>query len=265
MSKHINKYSYIIIVLFMIVSPTVYAKDNYDSKAIEIIIVDWPEKDNTWLSFYSFNSDVSPYMINKEPMIPLRSLAEILKYNVEYLGIEKKITICDSLKKNKLVFSLESNEVYKNDILYKMEQVPIIQNGRTYISIKYVSEFFNKYVTWRMNIDNNTLFIWVSSARLLTLDDINVENDGNFYFSQAMEDQGLGTHILKSKGQTFRGIKHGDSYDKVFMLYGEPHKKTYRNGELYELSYEAERSLHESSRLTLDFYLDKGVVVDVRK
>ena len=205
-------------MLMLAITGSAYAQeDGDDSVAIVITIVNKTDAEDEWLLFTQLKSEVLPYIIDGTTMIPLRALAESFEYGVEYQEIDNKITIRDADKKNELILLIDSTTVQKNGQTDTLLQAPIVRDGRTFIPLRYVSEFFDKYVTWRRGIDEQTIFIWISAAQLLTMDDISVENDDNFYFSLLPEDQGIAVHVLKYGGHTFRGIKHGDSYENVWI------------------------------------------------
>ena len=60
---------------------------------------------------------------------------------------------------------------------------------------------------------------------------------------------------LKSGGQTHRGIRIGDSYEKVVERYGEPHDKFLKDGKLNYIRYWA-----IGSHCVIYFYFQNDIV-----
>ena len=236
--------------------------DNDDTLLINIIIVYNADVDNKPLYFSELRSDVSPFIINGTTMIPLRTLAEGFGYDVEYREIDKRIVISDSARENELVFAVGSTTVHKNGKVDAMIQAPIIREDSTFIPLRYISEFFNKYVTWSKGISGKTMFIWVSSVQLLTENDIAVEKDDNYYLYQPSPEQ-FPYYYLKNDGQTYRGLKVGDSYEIAVKLYGEPHESDFRDGVLYRIIYRAESLPDRGSGGIITCYFDNGIIESI--
>ena len=263
MGKNTSKVVLFTFLVFLAFSSQLHAQGNSDLFSVIITIVDKPDDENEWLAVSNLVTDAPPYIADGTTMIPLRALAEGFGYNVDYEETDRKIIISESKGDNELVFTVDSTIVYRNGQADNLLQAPVIRENRTFIPLRYVSEFFDKFVTWRKGNNGTTMYIWVSSVQLLTSDDIADETDDNYYLSLSPDDLGLAVYVLKKGGQTYRGIKHGDCYKRVFELYGEPHRKTYQDGELRWVDYEAEGSAF-SSRSILSFEFANGFVDDVR-
>lgn len=253
------------VLLFMLViSDSVYAQEKNDTSIVVEIIIPYNDggEDNR-LCFTELKSDVPAYIVDGTTMVPLRVLAEEFGYDVDYQERDKKIIIQDADRENELIFTVGSATVLQNGKPDTMLQAPVINNNRTFIPLRYVSEFFGKYVTWKKSIDGKTMFIWVSAVQLLTEDDVAAEKDDNYYVYNS--DDPMFYYYLKSGGQTYRGIRIGDSCEKVVELYGEPHEKQLKDGVLYRIGYRTEGFVNggDGQSSVLTFYLKDGIVYDV--
>ncbi|MDR1688062.1 MAG: copper amine oxidase N-terminal domain-containing protein [Clostridiales bacterium] len=228
---------FIIFIYFIIGHTEVSAKENINSdKIYTTIVTSSSEGNNTYLNFKLLESEVSPYIFNGVIMIPLRAFAEAFGYSVNYQTKNKRIIIRKEGEENEFIFSLGSLSASVDGLDYDMNQAPIIHNDRVFISVNYVSCFFNKYITLRENINRREIFLWISSIQFLSEEDVAVEKDDNYYNGASSMDP-MAYYYLKSSGQTNRGVKIGDRYEKVVELYGEPHVKEIKNEALYTISY----------------------------
>jgi hypothetical protein len=173
---------------------------------------------------------------------------------------DKKITIRDTTGENELIFMVGSNTVIKNGYADTILQAPFIRYANTFLPLRYVSEFFNKHVTYRKSVDGKEMIIWVSSVQLLTDDDVAAERDEINYYDEAFDIHPVPYYVLKSDGQTHRGMKIGDSYEKVVEFYGEPHEKKYKDGELYLISYHTESLSYLVGGSVLNIYFAHDIV-----
>jgi hypothetical protein len=263
MFRTITRLFLLLLILLLTAPYLTYAQNsNDDSLLINVIVVNNADVEDNPLYFSELKSDVSPYIVDGTTMIPLRALAEGFDYYVNYHEYDKKIIINDAAKESELVFTVGSTIVYKNGQVDSMFQAPLIHEDSTFIPLRYVSEFFNKYVTWNKGISGKTMYIWVSSVQLLTEYDIVIENDDNYYLYQPSAEQ-FPFYYLKDDGQTYRGIKIGDEYKKVVELYGEPHESFHRDGMLYRLVYRAEALPNTGSGGILTFYFSNEIVESI--
>ncbi len=92
------------------------------------------------------NKNVKPYIKNDRTMIPLRYIAEELKWKVDYKEDTREILIENG--RTKLVFQIDSL-TYTNDGLKKsIDVAPEIVEDRTFVPLRAVSEALNCDVQW---------------------------------------------------------------------------------------------------------------------
>ena len=261
MNKIIAEIISVTLLLILVVSGSVYAQEsNNESSLVFITIVNHVTAEDNSL-FTKLESDVPAYIVDGTTMVPLRALTEGFGYNVAYQEKDKKIIIKDADGKNELIFTISSTTVLQNGHADTMLQAPVIRNSRTFIPLRYVSEFFGKYVTWEKGIDKKMMYIWVSSVQLLTEEDVAAEDDEVNYYLSTSSMPGFPYYALRSNGQTYRGIKIGDKFEKVVDLYGEPHEKVYlKDGSLSRAIYHTESLPGTDSGSIINFLFIDGLV-----
>ncbi len=90
--------------------------------------------------------DVEPFIVNGTTMIPLRGLFEEMGATVTWHPENKKITV--EAEGTKIEFQIENNRVWVNGIRYTTTVAPRIENGRTFIPLRFVSERLGYTVLW---------------------------------------------------------------------------------------------------------------------
>jgi len=91
--------------------------------------------------------DVAPFIENARTYVPLRFVAEELGCIVEWNGNIKEVTIIDGDKNIKL--TIGSKVLNVNGELKQMDVEPIIENGRTFIPIRFVAEELGCHIGWK--------------------------------------------------------------------------------------------------------------------
>ena len=127
---------FIIIVLVCLLIPTT-------SFATQISVI----IDNETIEF-----DVSPTIQDNRVLVPIRKIFEKFNCNVEW--IEKSQTVIATQNNKIISLRVGKNIIICTDIetgLTKIREIdvaPIIQNGRTLVPIRVISESLNYYVDW---------------------------------------------------------------------------------------------------------------------
>lgn len=239
MKRTVVKILSVILLFVLIVSGSTCAQESDDiSTNVSIVIGKTRDaEDGGYVSTSTFlAADVPPYIIDGTTMVPLRALSEAFGYNVSYQEKDKRAIVRDGSGENELIFTVGSTIVFRNGQEDTMLQAPEIRESRMFIPLRYISEFFGKYVTWGVGL-NDVVYVWVSVLPYLTREDVAVEDDEENYFLSPDSIGGFPLYELRRDGQTHRGIKIGDSYEKVIELYGEPHDKVLKDGQLYSIRY----------------------------
>ena len=90
--------------------------------------------------------DVAPFVENARTYVPLRFVAEELGCIVEWNTDIKQVTIIDGNKEIKLLIG--SKTIIINGESKQMDVAPFIENGRTFIPIRFVAEELGCHVGW---------------------------------------------------------------------------------------------------------------------
>lgn len=97
--------------------------------------------------------DQEPIVFNDRILVPIRTIAESLGATVEWqdpnVNIRKGTT--------EIVLSVDSKTALRNRKIFFMEQPPVVINGRTMVSLRFIAEALGANVTWDEN--NRTVTI----------------------------------------------------------------------------------------------------------
>ena len=192
---------------------------------IRVITVIRDDLNSLTISEY-LETDVEAYLSNGVTMVPLRAIAEKFSYHVEFISEESKIEISDT-NGNEIQLFVDSNLVIKNGEMDTISQPPTIKDGRTFVPVRYISEFFGLTVSWKSHYDGLIYAVWLSEVEFLTKED--VVGDDNYEMMEELSDPIRGSRHFKlnENGKTSRGIGIGDGTDKVIAAYGPGHKVYY--------------------------------------
>jgi len=97
----------------------------------------WVDKDN---------KNIIPYIKNDKTMVPLRYIAEELGAKVSFDDITQVITIKDM--NTELSLTLNDKVYYNDGLKREMEVAPEVIDGRTFVSVRFVSEALGREVAW---------------------------------------------------------------------------------------------------------------------
>ncbi len=92
-------------------------------------------------------TDVAPFIFKNYTMIPLRGLLEQMGASINWIEYDQKIEVITD-KNDLMLFQIEDDRVYVNDTRYNAQVAPIIQDGRTFIPLRFVSENMGYKVAW---------------------------------------------------------------------------------------------------------------------
>lgn len=228
-----------IICFFLIIFVSIPACYNYSyaasSKSVYILLND----NHTYQFAENFSKDYMVINKNGTYYVPAKAISSILHLNLEYHDknyfksqyINKLYESHDSNNKNgiviysgleqKIIFFINSNDtIYSNLDIYMnnpesakyqssaFDGNVFTQNGDVYVPLKYLVEFFG----YNVYEDNQNMY--VSNFKPISKDDVNPNEN------YILTDLNMGMYKLTDTGVTARGIKLGDSYEKVIEKYG---------------------------------------------
>lgn len=128
--------------------------------------------------------DVEPEIVNDRVMVPMRAIFETFGAKVKWDGATETIT---SKKKSKTItMTIGSTEMTKNDETYTFDTAAIIEDGRTLVPVRAISDMLGLNVNW--NEDTKTVEIttdtsdeddsWKENTGTINLDTMTVTGDG---------------------------------------------------------------------------------------
>ncbi len=91
--------------------------------------------------------DVAPFIASGSTMIPLRGLLEEMGADINWVAYDQKIEVFSQIQ-DYMVFQIENNRVYINDVRYNSPVAPMIKDSRTFIPLRFVSENLGYKVSW---------------------------------------------------------------------------------------------------------------------
>lgn len=90
--------------------------------------------------------DVAPFVENGRTLIPVRTVSEYLKYNVNWYENEQKVEISSGA--DNLTLFIGSMEYYKNGEAKTLDVPAKIKDGRTLVPLRLIAEEFGCEVEW---------------------------------------------------------------------------------------------------------------------
>ncbi len=199
--------------------------------------------------FYHLDCTVDPILVDDKTLAPLREISEEFHFNVFWDDFDQSIIV--SKEEIHIKFWIGNNRAIVNGEELFLHTAPRLLNDKTMIPIRDICEMLNIKVFWKQGVESKA-FIWLSEFDLLTEEDI-MPNE-NFY----KLDTDIPFYCLNSLGETNRGIKIGDSYERVLALYGMPHQHSHN-----VLKYYTPYSPNSSDGSTLIFHFQDEKVTSV--
>ena len=122
---------------------TLYAK--WDDIKKSQIILKIGEKEALVFGETKVN-DVAPKIVNDRTMLPIRFIAEALGAEVEWEDITRKVSIVNG--DIEIIITIDSNEAIVNGRKIILDSPAFIENNRTYLPIRFISENLGALVEW---------------------------------------------------------------------------------------------------------------------
>ncbi len=91
--------------------------------------------------------DVAPFIASGSTLIPLRGLLEEMGADINWVAYDQKIEVF-TYTQDYMVFQIENNRVYINDVRFATPVAPRIKDSRTFIPLRFVSENMGYKVSW---------------------------------------------------------------------------------------------------------------------
>lgn len=92
-------------------------------------------------------TDVKPFISNARTLVPVRVIAENLGANVDWFEHDNSVVIAKADTVIRLVLNSRSANV--NGISIQLDVAPIATSGRTFLPVRFVSEYLGAEVDWQ--------------------------------------------------------------------------------------------------------------------
>lgn len=89
--------------------------------------------------------DVQPRIVQGRTMVPIRQLAEAFGYEVAWDDVDRRVTIAND---DQTVYLHIGEYELTGDLTLLMDVAPYIEEEHTFVPLRYISEVFDKHVTW---------------------------------------------------------------------------------------------------------------------
>ncbi len=100
-------------------------------------------------------NDVAPIIVNDRTMLPIRVIAEELGAKVDWDEAQQKVTVTKDDKTIRVY--IDSDTAYVNDEVVKLDSPAFIQNSRTYLPLRFISENLGAEVDWDGDLQQVTV------------------------------------------------------------------------------------------------------------
>ena len=195
---------------------------------------------------------VDPVIDNGRTLVPLRQVATALGYEVRWDAPNRMVTLIGHNLQEEdmtLKMKIDNNQAKLNDKTISMYVPPKIINNSTMIPLRFISESMGYFVKYVNGV------IYITNYELLNESDFPTA-DSNENWTTVSSTQ----HRLKKEGVTSRGIKIGDSLDKVVQAY--PRGNKYLSTFSDVLFYDSTIPYNTSSKAIV-FAFKNGVVSEI--
>lgn len=91
-------------------------------------------------------NDVAPKIVNDRTMLPIRIVAENLGGTVTWNGELQRVTIQKG--EDVILITIGADTAYVNGAAVKLDAAAFVENGRTYLPLRFVSENLGAQVAW---------------------------------------------------------------------------------------------------------------------
>ena len=92
-------------------------------------------------------NDVAPKIVNDRTMLPIRIVAESLGGTVTWNGELQRVTIQKGA--DVILITIGADTAYVNGTAVKLDAAAFVENGRTYLPLRFVSETLGAQVVWK--------------------------------------------------------------------------------------------------------------------
>jgi len=151
--------------------------------------------------------DAQPYVdSNNRILIPVKTVAEELGATVEWDAKAQKVTIINAT--NKVILVIGKKEATVNEQTKILDTASIVENSRTYVPIRVISECLGYEVEWDSRA--HSVYINTDENSNKNINVYTASDEDVLGFSNGMKDGEVGK-VVEYKGFSYT-IKEGDKY-----------------------------------------------------
>jgi thiol-disulfide isomerase/thioredoxin len=99
--------------------------------------------------------DAAPFILNGRTVVPIRVIAEAFGAEIQWEGSTQTITIL--LDKKTIVMKVGSTIASIDDNPIILDAPPVIQNGRTFVPLRFIAEAFGAEIQWEGSTQTITI------------------------------------------------------------------------------------------------------------
>lgn len=108
-----------------------------------------------------------PIIINNNTLVPIRTVALIPNFKVDWDNQTKTVTVVDSLSKDVIKLIVGSKQAFIGEKKVTLATPSIVKDGLAYVPIRFIGEGLKAHVEWDVN--TNTVVIYKSDMELSKL------------------------------------------------------------------------------------------------
>ncbi len=123
---------------------------------LEVVLRFYIDKPFYYLDNKKMDMDVAPIIKGGRTFLPVKYVAESLGATVKWDGTERKITVI--LGSEKLEMVLDKDIAIVNGEIKSIDVPPFVENGRTLVPLRFLSETFGCKVDWDSDLRCATLY-----------------------------------------------------------------------------------------------------------
>jgi hypothetical protein len=99
--------------------------------------------------------DAAPFILNGRTVVPIRVIAEAFGAEIEWEGSTQTITIL--LDEKTIVMKVGSTIAKIDEDPIILDAPPVIQNGRTFVPLRFIAEAFGAEIEWEGSTQTITI------------------------------------------------------------------------------------------------------------
>ncbi|MDR1641888.1 MAG: DUF362 domain-containing protein [Clostridiales bacterium] len=134
------------------------------------------------------DSGTAPVLQSGRTLLPVRAVIEAMGGSVQWDAGSQSATL--NYKDDSVKLTIGSLRAYRNDTLQTLDVAPVIENGRTMLPIRFISESFGFDVGW----DGTAMEVTISGEKASELEEATPEpasGDPVVYFTSDISPEGL--------------------------------------------------------------------------